>query len=84
VKLPKYQQVAAMVRDQVADGALAPGAPAPSGAGRDNGVPAPCQAGPGSESGRGLEIVASLSLAWGWEPVQGAQEKRTWATLQVP
>jgi DNA-binding transcriptional MocR family regulator len=32
VKLPKYQQVAAMVRDQVADGMLAPGAPAPSGA----------------------------------------------------
>jgi DNA-binding XRE family transcriptional regulator len=32
VKLPKYKQVAAMVRDQVADGILAPGAPAPSGA----------------------------------------------------
>jgi hypothetical protein len=32
MKLTKYQQVAVMVRDQVADGTLAAGAPAPSGA----------------------------------------------------
>jgi DNA-binding transcriptional regulator YhcF (GntR family) len=32
MKLPKYQQVAAMVRGQVADGVLIPGASAPSGA----------------------------------------------------
>jgi DNA-binding XRE family transcriptional regulator len=31
VSLPKYQRVAAIVRRQVADGLLAPGAPAPSG-----------------------------------------------------
>src|SRR6185437_14124182 len=28
---PKYQQVAAIVREQITDGTLAPGAPAPSG-----------------------------------------------------
>jgi DNA-binding transcriptional regulator YhcF (GntR family) len=32
MKLPKYQQVAVLVRDQVAAGTLAAGAPAPSGA----------------------------------------------------
>jgi hypothetical protein len=48
------------------------------------GVPAPCQAGSDAESGRGLEIVAGLSLGWGWEPVPGNQGKRTWATLPVP
>jgi DNA-binding transcriptional regulator YhcF (GntR family) len=32
VSLPKYEQAAALVREQVAAGVLAPGAPAPSGA----------------------------------------------------
>jgi DNA-binding transcriptional regulator YhcF (GntR family) len=32
VNLPKYQQAAALVREQVVDGVLAPGAPAPSAA----------------------------------------------------
>lgn len=32
MKLPKYQQVAAIVRNQIKDGVLAPGASAPSGA----------------------------------------------------
>jgi len=32
MSLPRYKQVAAMVRGQVADGVLSPGAPAPSGA----------------------------------------------------
>ena len=48
------------------------------------GTPALHHADPGAESGRGLEIVASLSLAWGWEPVPGRQAKRTWATLPIP
>jgi hypothetical protein len=48
------------------------------------GVPAPCRAGPDAESGRGLEIVAGLSLHWGWEPFPGTPGKRIWATLPVP
>jgi hypothetical protein len=48
------------------------------------GTPALRHADPGAESGRGLEIVAGLSLAWGWEPVPGSQAKRTWAILPVP
>lgn len=32
MKLPKYQQVAAVIRDQIADGGLPPGTSAPSGA----------------------------------------------------
>jgi len=47
------------------------------------GVPVLRQARPYAESGRGLEIVASLSLDWGWERVQGGQEKRTWAVLAI-
>jgi hypothetical protein len=45
------------------------------------GAPALRQAAPDAESGRGLEIVASLSVDWGWEPVPGIGGKRTWALL---
>ena len=38
-------------------------------------------AAPDAESGRGLEIVASLSIDWGWEQVPGMGGKRTWALL---
>jgi hypothetical protein len=44
-------------------------------------VPTPRRAAPDDESGRGLEIVASLSLNWGWEPVPDMGGKRTWAVL---
>ena len=47
------------------------------------GAPALRRAAPEAESGRGLEIVASLSRDWGWEPVPGTQEKRTWAILPI-
>ena len=47
------------------------------------GVPAPRKAAPAAESGRGLEIVATLSLNWGWHPVPGTQQKLTWATLAI-
>ena len=45
------------------------------------GVPAPRRAAPDDESGRGLEIVASLSIDWGWESVPAMGGKRTWALL---
>lgn len=47
------------------------------------GGPTPRKAGPDAESGRGLEIVASLSLDWGWERVPGGQEKRAWTVLEI-
>jgi len=47
------------------------------------GVPDLRAAAPDAESGRGLEIVAGLSVDWGWEPVPGARAKRTWALLAV-
>jgi hypothetical protein len=45
------------------------------------GVPVLRHAAPDDESGRGLEIVASLSIDWGWELVPGMGGKRTWALL---
>lgn len=45
------------------------------------GVPVLRQAALDAESGRGLEIVASLSTDWGWERVPGMGGKRTWALL---
>jgi anti-sigma regulatory factor (Ser/Thr protein kinase) len=36
------------------------------------------------ESGRGLEIVDTLSDEWGWENVQGWNGKRVWALLVPP
>lgn len=47
------------------------------------GAPALRRADPAADSGRGLAIVASLSLKWGWERVPGGQEKRTWAVLAI-
>jgi hypothetical protein len=47
------------------------------------GVPVRHQAAPDAESGRGLEIVAALSIDWGWEPVPHMHAKRTWALLAV-
>jgi len=47
------------------------------------GVPALRHAGADAESGRGLGIVASLSMDWGWEQVPGMGGKRTWALLAV-
>jgi hypothetical protein len=45
------------------------------------GVPVQRHAAPDAESGRGLEIVASLSIDWGWEWVPHMNGKRTWALL---
>ena len=36
------------------------------------------------ESGRGLEIVDTLSEEWGWENVPGWNGKRVWALLVPP
>jgi hypothetical protein len=41
----------------------------------DLGAPAVRHAGPDDESGRGLEIVAALSLDWGWEHAGGRAAK---------
>lgn len=35
------------------------------------------------ESGRGLEMIETLSADWGWEPVPDQNGKRVWAVLQV-
>ncbi len=45
------------------------------------GRPAPRQAAPGEESGRGLGLVEALSLDWGWEAVPGHAAKRVWAVV---
>ncbi len=45
------------------------------------GHPAPHQAAPDEESGRGLELVGALSLDWGWETVPGHAAKRVWALV---
>jgi hypothetical protein len=45
------------------------------------GLPAPRQAAPDEESGRGLELVGALSLDWGWETVTGHTAKRVWALI---
>jgi hypothetical protein len=45
------------------------------------GVPALKHAGPDDESGRGLELVAAVSLDWGWEHQPGEGLKRVWALL---
>jgi hypothetical protein len=43
------------------------------------GVPVVYEPGPGAESGRGLQIVAALSIGWGWSPT--ANGKVTWAEI---
>lgn len=35
------------------------------------------------ESGRGLEMIGTLSADWGWEPVPDWNGKRVWAVLPV-
>jgi len=44
-------------------------------------VPAARHADPDEESGRGLEIVASLSENWGWDHMPAIGAKAVWATL---
>jgi len=46
---------------------------------RAPGHPMACEPGPGSESGRGLQIVAALAADWGWTPT--ADGKVTWAEI---
>jgi hypothetical protein len=48
-----------------------------------SGIPVPRDAGPDAESGRGLGIVAALSVDWGWEPVPARRIKRTWAVVAI-
>lgn len=38
---------------------------------------------PDEESGRGLEIIETLSEEWGWETVPGWGGKKVWAVLKV-
>ena len=42
------------------------------------------RAGPDEESGRGLEMVDTLSEDWGWEIVPGWAGKRVWVLLGLP
>lgn len=51
------------------------------------GLPAPQDAGDGSETGRGLHIVECFSSSWGWFPLTGAggrAGKVVWAMFQIP
>jgi hypothetical protein len=48
------------------------------------GAPAMRHAEPAEESGRGLEMVDTLSADWGWESVPGWSGKRVWALLPAP
>lgn len=45
------------------------------------GTPVTRHARPDDESGRGLDIVSTLSEDWGWEAVSGWTGKRVWALL---
>jgi hypothetical protein len=45
--------------------------------------PVLASAGPGAESGRGLQVVQALAAAWGWMMLS-AQEKAVWAALLLP
>lgn len=47
------------------------------------GAPVVRHPGPDEESGRGLEMVDTLSEDWGWENVPGWNGKRVWALLDV-
>jgi hypothetical protein len=49
----------------------------------ESGIPVLRNADPDAESGRGLGIVAALSVAWGWEPVPGRHIKRIWAVVAI-
>jgi hypothetical protein len=45
------------------------------------GQPCPQRPGPGQDHGRGLQIVAALSVGWGVE--SSASGKRVWAQLPL-
>lgn len=45
------------------------------------GTPVVRHPGPEGESGRGLEMIETLSEDWGWEHVPGWRGKRVWAVL---
>jgi len=47
------------------------------------GVPVLRQPGREEEHGRGLQAVAGLSRAWGWEQVPGMRAKFVWALLDA-
>jgi hypothetical protein len=47
------------------------------------GVPVLRPPGEFEEHGRGLALVAGLSLAWGWSPVPDRQAKSVWAVLNA-
>jgi anti-sigma regulatory factor (Ser/Thr protein kinase) len=44
--------------------------------------PVRVESSPGAESGRGLQVVESCSVRWGWEPAAG-EGKVVWALLQL-
>ena len=46
------------------------------------GMPQPRQAARDDENGRGLELVGSLSLDWGWDHLPAHDAKRVWALLK--
>ncbi len=46
------------------------------------GTPRPRRAATHEESGRGLDLVAALSLDWGWDHLPGHDAKRVWALLK--
>lgn len=47
------------------------------------GAPVVRHPGPDGESGRGLEMIETLSEEWGWEHVPGWRGKRVWAVLHA-
>ena len=46
------------------------------------GMPRPRRAAADDESGRGLDLIAALSLDWGWDHLPGHDAKRVWALLK--
>lgn len=46
------------------------------------GTPRPRQATRDDETGRGLDLVRSLSLDWGWDHLPAHDAKRVWALLK--
>lgn len=50
----------------------------------DNTLPAPREAGPDDEGGRGLALVAAISDDWGARPRQYGIGKTVWFELRIP
>lgn len=48
----------------------------------ERGMPTARSAGPDDESGRGLDLIAQLSVDWGWDHLPGHDVKRVWALLK--